>query len=968
MSSDVKAEVSALLGGRALTLRAAAPAILIVILGTPTFALAQTDLVDNFDRPDGPVGNGWSNTSNNVGGDLTIRSGALTSPVAPGGEAGIYRSVNLSTPVTVSLTTTYVSGFGGIPFRYIPTIQIKSDGSLGSGYGIMPYRGDVNYSSKVLLMLNGTVLEERLASFEFQSAIDVVVTFNPDGSISGSVSAAGNAFPFTFGPRAVSLPGSNLALTLPIPDSRTAPITHATLDNFRLTSGQQQLPAAPTAPNPANGAAVATAPNRFDWADASGATSYDIAVDGVFRATVTASEWTPSLTLSAGVHNWRVAARNTAGTTTGPLWSFTIGALGTPTSPSPADNARVSAPPAVLDWADVSGAISYDVFLDGVLLGQPSVSRLALDRQLTLGPHLWRVVARGAMEQNSGPTWVFYYTSRYITATATRALYGSRPVSVERIGAPGSDIDPLMRTWIVIHGRNDSSASLEMQALAAAVAVARRGEQVLLLDWMLAARPILGSNDDFSGEDWIQPVAQAMANALRDYGFQRLSLNLIGHSWGGNVSDELAERLNGVATIVALDPARNVAPPFGGYYDAEEAGEIDFAAHSECSWAFRSSWLGSASTPTSADEAFVVDFALSELLNPLTILNLPTSHSLIRSLFGQMVQTTSTDRHFQLNRLVSAGCSLGPWTPNAFDGRGSRDSRGRYEAVVHAPDVVVGRIDFDGPMPTNFRLLGMSQNSTGNSVTLGWVMPSVGPAPSEIQIEGGFGPGQTAGAVRVPAAPEVTMNLPSGLLYLRARGVAGGVLSEPSNELPAYVAVPAIPSTPANLLGLASGSTLSLGWTNTFAGGAPAALTVDVSGAFNGSLRLEPTESFGFTGVPPGTYTFSVRAENAAGGSAPSNPVTLVFPGVCGGAPQPPGNYLAYSFGNSVHLSWDAPGGGGPTSSYELQVTGAWVGTVPVAGRSLAGSVPTGIYNISVVALNDCGRSIPTVVRSVRIP
>ena len=63
----------------------------------------------------------------------------------------------------------------------------------------------------------------------------------------------------------------------------------------------------------------------------------------------------------------------------------------------------------------------------------------------------------------------------------------------------------------------------------------------------------------FDPENTIVPVAQWAAKALTQYGFQGANLNLVGHSFGSYVADEIAQRIpGGVHTIVTLDPAANV--------------------------------------------------------------------------------------------------------------------------------------------------------------------------------------------------------------------------------------------------------------------------------------------------------------------------------------------------------------------------------------------------------------------------
>jgi hypothetical protein len=82
-------------------------------------------------------------------------------------------------------------------------------------------------------------------------------------------------------------------------------------------------PAAPTYLSPANGATFMTQPPSLTWPDVDVATSYDVYLDGSFRANVTGTSWNlPAVT--AANHTWQVRAKNSAGTTTGPLWSFKV--------------------------------------------------------------------------------------------------------------------------------------------------------------------------------------------------------------------------------------------------------------------------------------------------------------------------------------------------------------------------------------------------------------------------------------------------------------------------------------------------------------------------------------------------------------------------------------------------------------------------------------------------------------------
>lgn len=257
----------------------------------------------------------------------------------------------------------------------------------------------------------------------------------------------------------------------------------------------------------------------------------------------------------------------------------------------------------------------------------------------------------------------------------------------------------------------------------------------------------------------------------------------------------------------------------------------------------------------------------------------------------------------------------------------------------------------------------------GNDVTLRWNAPP-NTAVQGYVLEGGVTPGQTLATLPTGGvAPLFRFTAPSGAFYVRIRAVTGGVPGPPSNEVRIVVNTPAPPSAPADLLGLVNGDTLALAWRNTFQGGAQTGAILDVSGTLNTSLPLGMGESFSFAGVPPGTYTLSITAVGPAGTSAWSSaPLTLTFPGGCSGAPRVPTNVLARRDGNLVLLSWDNAAAGPAPTSYLVAVTGAFAGTFPTTARSLAGTVGSGTYNVSVQAVNACGQSAATAVVPVTVP
>jgi hypothetical protein len=128
------------------------------------------------------------------------------------------------------------------------------------------------------------------------------------------------------------------------------------------------------------------------------------------------------------------------------------------------------------------------------------------------------------------------------------------------------------------------------------------------------------------------------------------------------------------------------------------------------------------------------------------------------------------------------------------------------------------------------------------------------------------------------------------------------------------------------------------------------------------------SDAFNFANVPSGTYTLALRATNASGSSAQSNPVTLTFPGPCSGAPLAPSNFLAYRIGNLIKVLWDPATAGPAPTAYVLTVSGAFVGTFPTTGRQLMGTVGAGSYNFNVTATNACGASPATATQTVVVP
>jgi hypothetical protein len=287
-------------------------------------------------------------------------------------------------------------------------------------------------------------------------------------------------------------------------------------------------------------------------------------------------------------------------------------------------------------------------------------------------------------------------------------------------------------------------------------------------------------------------------------------------------------------------------------------------------------------------------------------------------------------------------------------------------AAINGFNVLGGVVPSTAEPPTMLYAASIA----GTTVTLRWTPPTGGLAPTGYVLEGGISPrGVLASIPTGSSYPIFTFTAPPGVFYVRIHTLSGAARSAASNEIRIWVAnESAAPSAPDSFTGVRNGSTIALSWRNTFAGGAPASIVLDVTGSVTTSIPLGLAEGFSFAGVPNGTYTLRLRAVNAAGSSAQSPGVSLSFPGACSGVPSPPTQFISYRTGRTLYVLWDPPGTGPAPTGYLLSVSGSFVGSFTTPTRTLSGTVPPGSYRVSVLAWNTCGFSTATPVQTVVVP
>lgn len=174
--------------------------------------------------------------------------------------------------------------------------------------------------------------------------------------------------------------------------------------------------------------------------------------------------------------------------------------------------------------------------------------------------------------------------------------------------------------------------------------------------------------------------------------------------------------------------------------------------------------------------------------------------------------------------------------------------------------------------------------AAGSRLTMTWIAPVVGPAPTSYVVEAGTAAGlANIGVLPVPAASFSFDPVPPGFYFLRVRSRVGTTVSGPSPEVMITVGnVPAPPSPPQALSSSVAGLIVTFTWTAP-AIGTPTSYVLEAGSAPGlSNLAVFDTGSTATTlvvpGVPPGAYLVRLRARNAQGNGVSSNERLVVVP------------------------------------------------------------------------------------------
>jgi pimeloyl-ACP methyl ester carboxylesterase len=222
------------------------------------------------------------------------------------------------------------------------------------------------------------------------------------------------------------------------------------------------------------------------------------------------------------------------------------------------------------------------------------------------------------------------------------------PVSLVRTNGKPARLFANRETWVVIHGWQQSPDAAYIDELGDALQARSKRIQVVMLDWSSPADRSL-----LEAYSWASAVGDWAAGQLEAAGVPTGRINVVGHSLGGFVANEVARNVeSGVSRIVALDPATD---PF--------AFTVDYAEHSQYSMAFIASSYSTTPAAFTADSAFRVNVGS---------FNSIVSHMNVVRLFTTMVERNDSGKPDRISRLfdvkrLSPKVNQ-PWRTDAYSG------------------------------------------------------------------------------------------------------------------------------------------------------------------------------------------------------------------------------------------------------------------------------------------------------------
>ncbi len=172
-------------------------------------------------------------------------------------------------------------------------------------------------------------------------------------------------------------------------------------------------------PSPSDGAFDVSATADLSWSAGSGADNYDVYLgtdstpdSGELKGNQTALSYDPGTMTNNTTYYWRIDSNNTAGITTGPVWSFTTIATApsAASNPNPADGATAVPTSADLSWS-ATGADNFDVYFGttspGTFKGNQAAQIFDPGTLTAATTYYWRIDSNNVAGMTTGSVWSF---------------------------------------------------------------------------------------------------------------------------------------------------------------------------------------------------------------------------------------------------------------------------------------------------------------------------------------------------------------------------------------------------------------------------------------------------------------------------------------------------------------------------------------------------------------------------------
>jgi hypothetical protein len=163
-----------------------------------------TVFFDDFNRPNGSVGNGWVEVPGSTGLVLTLEAGEVSQHGIAGSEGGgMYRPIPFAGTVRTEaeVAPVIINGSGYLEH----TFGLNYDPGAGSSYRVV-FQDNTVRVDDVFTTVGGPIPTNWIIGSTGWFHVDFVV--RPDGSIDGTTFNGVDSAPFSFGPRVILATGN----------------------------------------------------------------------------------------------------------------------------------------------------------------------------------------------------------------------------------------------------------------------------------------------------------------------------------------------------------------------------------------------------------------------------------------------------------------------------------------------------------------------------------------------------------------------------------------------------------------------------------------------------------------------------------------------------------------------------------------------------------------------------------------